>query len=139
MATDMDAEALASVHVAAWRETYFGLVPEKRLAALNVADRAARWGEALGDTVSPARTAAYIVEADDRAIGFGSYGRQRSAKLVSAGFDGEIEAICLLKSAQRQGIGRSLMSLMAKALIDRGFAGGGRVGSPRQYARTAVL
>lgn len=123
-AIETDANAIASVHVEAWKETYEGLIPDPRLAALNLADRADRWTKILRDTVTPARTSAFIVEVDDRAVGFGSYGRQRSELLASRGFDGEIEAIYLLKIAQRRGIGRRLMGLMAAALIDRGFAGG---------------
>ncbi|MEW6436938.1 MAG: GNAT family N-acetyltransferase [Pseudomonadota bacterium] len=123
-ATETDANAIAFVHVEAWKETYEGLIPDPRLAALNLADRADRWTKILRDTVTPARTSAFIVEVNDRAVGFGSYGGQRSELLASRGFDGEIEAIYLLKIAQRRGVGRRLMGLMATALIDRGFAGG---------------
>jgi ribosomal protein S18 acetylase RimI-like enzyme len=123
-ATEADAETIASIHVAAWRETYTGLVSDQRLVNLDVADRASRWVKTLNDTVTTGRTSVFIVEAQNSAVGFGSYGLQRSPELASQGFGGEISAIYVLKNAQRQGVGRRLMDLMAAELIDRGLAGG---------------
>jgi len=42
-----DAEAIAAVHVAAWRESYTGLVPAEMLASLSVDERADRWRRIL--------------------------------------------------------------------------------------------
>jgi ribosomal protein S18 acetylase RimI-like enzyme len=123
-ATDADAEAIATVHIAAWRETYAGLVSNQRLESLNVRDRASRWAETLRDTKTEGRTSAFIVEAKSCTVGFSSFGLQRSTELALQGFDGEISAIYILKDAQRKGTGRRLVDLMAAELILRGLAGG---------------
>jgi hypothetical protein len=41
IATPDDAQALAEMHVASWRETYSGLLPDKMLSSLSVEARAA--------------------------------------------------------------------------------------------------
>ena len=56
-------------------------------------------------------------------VGFGSCGRQSVAEL-SEKFDGEFQAIYVLKAAQRQGVGRQLMITLAEDLLQRGFRSG---------------
>lgn len=120
-----DAEAIAGVHVAAWRESYTGLVPAEMLASLSVEERADRWRRILGDPDPAVATVAFVACARGGAVvGFGSCGRQRSAELARAGFGGEFQAIYVLRAAQRCGVGRALMGAMARALADRGLQGG---------------
>jgi ribosomal protein S18 acetylase RimI-like enzyme len=115
-----DAAAIAAVHVAAWRETYTGLVPERMLSALSVAERTRRWQRIL-TSPEPARASAVFVaaRADGAVAGFGSCGRQPAADLVERGFAGEFSALYMLAAHQRQGLGRRLMGLMAQDLLAR--------------------
>ncbi|HTI79524.1 MAG TPA: GNAT family N-acetyltransferase [Acetobacteraceae bacterium] len=58
-----------------------------------------------------------LAEQDGAIIGFGSAGPQRDASLP---FSAEIGAIYVLRAAQRRRVGRRLMALMARDLLDRG-------------------
>ncbi len=119
-----DAQAIAEIHVQAWRETYAGLLPKSLLDGLSVERRAAWWGGLLDGTNNPGGTMAFIaVDARDDAVGFSSFGRQRDAELGAAGFDGEFEAIYLLDRSKRRGIGRRLIATMAVAMLTRGYRG----------------
>ena len=117
-ATPEDAERLAALHVAAWRETYAGLLPESVLAAQSVAARAAMWTEILGNPT--AETSAWLVENGATPAGFGACGRQRDAGLSAAGFEAEIGALYLLRAHQGRGLGRALMQAMAAEMRARG-------------------
>ena len=116
-ATPADARALGALHVASWRETYAGILPDHMLARLSVAARAAMWAGILGDPEAHAGTAVFLAEDRKRLVGFGSCGRQRDEALAGSGFTGEIGAIYVLRSHQNLGVGRALMRLMAQALL----------------------
>jgi ribosomal protein S18 acetylase RimI-like enzyme len=117
-----DAAAIAAVHVAAWRETYAGLVPERMLRAFSVAERTTRWRRIL-TAPEPARASAVFVAVgrEQAVAGFGSCGRQPVAALAADGFAGEFSALYLLAHQQRRGIGRRLMATMARDLLARGM------------------
>lgn len=111
-ATPADAQALGRTHVAAWREAYAGLVPDAVLAALDPEERAVMWRGALAKD-----TTAHVVELGDAIVGFSSGGPQRDPSIPCSG---EIYAIYVLQAAQRQGLGRALMSAIAADLVARG-------------------
>jgi phosphoribosylanthranilate isomerase len=113
-ATPEDAAALGRVHVEAWREAYIGLVPDEVLAALDPRERAAMAREALAKG-----SAVQIAERGGSIVGFGLSASKRDASLP---FSGEIRALYVLRSAQRQGVGRALMSAMARDLLAQGHA-----------------
>jgi len=113
-ATLDDAEVIGALHVASWRESYAGIVPDEMLAGLSARERAAMWSKALAAQFGG--RAVIVAEDDRQVIGFGSCGRQRDQTLTNAGFSGEFRAIYILRSHQGQGVGRSLMAAMAKEL-----------------------
>ncbi len=120
-----DAEAIAAVHVAAWQESYTGLVPAEMLANLSVEEREGRWRRILGEPDQEIRTIAFVACTPDSAIvGFGSCGLQPSAGLAEAGLAGEFQAIYVLRRAQHSGVGRALMGVMAQSLMENGIHGG---------------
>lgn len=109
-----DAEAIARVHVASWKTTYPGLVPQAHLDALRVEDGIVRWQERL-DGHGPLTL---VAEDEAGVFGFASGG----AMLHPVdGFDGELAAIYLLASHQRRGAGAKLVREMARGLRDQGF------------------
>ncbi|WP_035179671.1 GNAT family N-acetyltransferase [Acidocella facilis] len=118
-----DVGSLAAVHVAAWRESYPGILPDEMLAALSVEARTDMWREFLSAPATSAETKVYVAEMHGQIVGFGSCGGQREKALAQLGFGGEISAIYLLRSHQRLGLGRSLMTQMAQALTKLGFVG----------------
>src|ERR1700719_1255426 len=104
-----DAAAIARVHVASWRTTYRGLLPEDFLASMGEEPYTERWRRVIGDGLSRV----FVVDEDEGIVGFASCGRERAGE---SGFAGELYAIYILDSAQRQGHGRELLRAVAGAL-----------------------
>lgn len=119
-ANETDANAIGILHVASWRETYIGILPDKVLDRLSVEARSAMWRAVLGDSATWDGTNVFVAENGSDIVGFGACGDQRSAELGKQGFDGEIGAIYVLGAQQRAGVGKHLMRLMARSLLGRG-------------------
>ena len=115
-----DAEAIAWVAVAAWRETYAGIMPDDYLAALSAQQRAGVVRDYLRQL--PDKHAMFVARDRDTIVGFGITGPTRQVEL---GTDGEIVAINIVDTAKRRGFGAQLMAAMANALS---LAGLTRVG-----------
>lgn len=114
LAVPGDVDALAAMHVQAWREAYRGLMPDAVLAGLDVGRRAATWRETLARG-TPVMLALWA----DEIVGFMGCGRRRNPALPS---DGEVYGLYVLARAQRQGIGHALMRFAAERLEGQGFA-----------------
>jgi hypothetical protein len=119
IATSDDAPALGQMHVASWRETYTGLLPEKMLLLLSAEARAAAWAKILQEPAG--LTVVYLAEHENSIIGFGSCGPQRTETLKTKGYDGEVSAIYVLREFQKRSIGTRLLHAMCSDLIRRGF------------------
>ena len=91
-----DAAAIARVHVASWRTTYRGLLPDDFLSSLSEESYTDRWRRVMGDGLSRV----FVVDQDEGVVGFASCGRERAGE---TGFSGELYAIYILDRAQRQG------------------------------------
>ena len=103
-ATADDAEAIARVHVAAWRAGYAGLMPAAFLAALSVEQRTAMW---LGLLAQPGAVQhAVALNAAGEVVGFGVCGPSRDAG-AAAGV-GELQALNVLPAEWGHGHGRAL-------------------------------
>jgi ribosomal protein S18 acetylase RimI-like enzyme len=109
------------MHVASWKETYAGILPDAMLSALSVEGRTEMWDRILREPEKADSTVVHLVEHQRQVVGFGSCGLQRSKTLRDKGYDGEIGAIYVLRAFQRQGVGARLMSTMALDLASRGF------------------
>ena len=121
-ATVSDAEALARLHEATWRETYAGLLSGQMLDTLTADARAAAWRRKLSGETGDLSTA-YVAERTGGFVAFGSCGEQRDETLATAGYAGEFTAVYVLKTDQRRGLGAGLMSAMMRDLADRGLVG----------------
>jgi ribosomal protein S18 acetylase RimI-like enzyme len=104
-----DAAAIARVHVASWRTTYRGLLPDDFLASLGEEPYTERWTRVIADGSSRV----FVVDENGEIAGFASCGRERAGEI---GYAGELYAIYVLDSAQRQGHGRELVRAVAGAL-----------------------
>ena len=120
-ATPEDSVELGRLHVAAWRESYRGIVPDVMLASLSIDQRAMKWQRILNQPTGHGTTAVYVVEVGPLHVGFASCGAQRTEHLREVGYDGEVSAIYILRSFQERGIGRLLMTTMAVNLAEQGF------------------
>jgi GNAT superfamily N-acetyltransferase len=112
-----DAPAIARIHLASWKTTYRGIVPEAALVRLeeNLLARTERWRVQLADSASE-----WTIVAD--VVGAGSVGFVRGgvARPPHFGFDGELGAIYLIREHQRRGIGRALVRAHVTALREAG-------------------
>ena len=111
-----DAHDIARVHVASWRETYPGLLPDPYLAAMDVGDYEDRWARTLQDPYH--RSAVFVAEEHGRVVGFASCGRERDG---DPRYEGELYAIYVLSDAQGRGHGSALVQAAAAALAIRGM------------------
>ncbi len=112
-ATELDAAAIAHVHIESWRSTYAGIVPASFLATLDEAERTAQWHDWLQLDLP-----FFVAEETGRVLGFIGGGPIREPL---PGFDAELFAIYLLVSAQHHGTGRALLHTLAQALMQRGL------------------
>lgn len=110
-----DAQGIAHVHVAAWRATYRGIVPQSFLDSLDVSS----WAEAWKDWLIQGKSHVYVAENDGEPCGFVSGGALREP---IEGFDAEVYAIYLLPSCQGRGTGKLLMQRLAETLRINGFS-----------------
>ena len=106
----------------AWQETYPGIVPAARLAALDPAERAAVWRASIA-------AGRHVMLAEDEAglAGFALTAEQREPDLLPD-HAGELWSIYLLRRAQRRGIGRALMADAARYLASDEASGRWRSG-----------
>ncbi len=110
----VDADVLAAVHVAAWRETYQGLLPQAYLARMSEADHARRFADALRNPGPNEVTLAAATRAG--VVGYVQGGPSRRRTPGEA----EVATLYLLRAAQGRGLGRALLQQTARALAARG-------------------
>jgi len=116
LATAADAPAMGRVHVASWRTTYPGIVPDAALARLDAGASAARWAGRFADPEYP--MGIFVAEDDAGAvIGFAGGGPGRDGV---PGYAGELYALYLLREAQGRGAGRALVRAVAEWLAANG-------------------
>ncbi|MGO9817814.1 MAG: N-acetyltransferase family protein [Acidocella sp.] len=119
MAVPEDAQQLGAVHVASWRESYAGLLPEGMLATLSAERRAATWSTMRGNKHFLASSSVWVAAEGSLIVGFASCGAQRDQSLRDQGFDAEFNAIYILRSHQGTGLGWALMRAMAATLREQ--------------------
>jgi ribosomal protein S18 acetylase RimI-like enzyme len=109
-----DAQVIAAVHAATWRDAYAGLLPDEILAGLDVGEWAERWRGRLATPAEGVFTC--VFEADGQVRGFVSGGPCRDEFP-----GGEVYAIYLDPGWQGRGAGRSLLAAGTRLLADAGF------------------
>jgi GNAT superfamily N-acetyltransferase len=122
LAVPDDANALGTMRVASWRETYAGILPDRMLSALSIDARATAWAKIMRDPATEHSAVVYLAEQESSIIGFGACGAQRTENLREKGYDGEFGAIYVLRAFQGQGIGGCLLGKMSLDLLARGFS-----------------
>jgi ribosomal protein S18 acetylase RimI-like enzyme len=113
-----DAAQIARVHVASWRSTYPGMLPNRFLVKMSAPVQAERWRRTLRDPQT-ARGTYVAAIAGHGVVGFGSCGHQRTALEA---FGGEFFTIYLLDDLQGHGLGRMLLSTMAAGMMRDGLS-----------------
>ena len=113
-ATVQDARAIAEVHLASWKTTYPGIIPQGYINGLKVENGVARWQVELNG-----KKAGIFVAEDQRGV----FGFAAGGAIVHPvdGYQGELGAIYLLARGQRRGAGGALVRRVAADLRQRGF------------------
>jgi ribosomal protein S18 acetylase RimI-like enzyme len=109
-----DAGAIGAVHVAAWRSTYPGILPDAYLARLSPTRLALQYRAAIG---SGANVIVAAANGDGpRIVGFTTAGPARTPGLG----DGEVETLYVLDDFREQGVGRRMLRAAAAQLAADG-------------------
>jgi ribosomal protein S18 acetylase RimI-like enzyme len=115
-----DADAMARVHLAAWRSTYAGILPEPYLASLSAERESLDYERGILERRGG--HAGFVAMADGQeaggsgVVGFITGGRSRRPGIA----DGEVETLYLLDDFRDRGVGRRLMRAMASHLASLG-------------------
>lgn len=120
-----DAVAIGAVHVAVWRSTYPGILPDGFLARLSVARQAAQYEAAIrgpgGVFVAVASGADIPAGSPPRVVGFTSAGRGRGGLIGGQRLgEGEVETLYVLDDWRERGVGRRLLRAAAGYLAEAG-------------------
>jgi len=113
-ASKQDIKSVAKVYVDGWRTTYRGLVPNKYLDELSYEEVEKRWNQFFDNESEPFM---YVAMNDTgKIVGFAA-GRSIEEKH----FDGELYALYLLQECRRLGVGRQLLSVIARHFKEKGI------------------
>lgn len=113
-----DLDAIVRLHLRSWRQSMKDLAPPAAYAALDESYRTGQWTRMLG---SPGADDLWLVcESGDALIGVGG-----ACAPTHASFEGrgEIRFLYIDPSWHRQGVGRQILSRLARHLIERGYKG----------------
>jgi GNAT superfamily N-acetyltransferase len=113
-----DVQAMAALHVRAWRAAYAGVVPDEFLASLKVEDREAMWRRSVtAPEVAPAERVILVAEEAGTLLGLAAAGHARGDDEFGLG---EVYALNVDPPAWGRGAGRALLAA-ATAWLDARF------------------
>ena len=114
-ATPEDAESIAQVHIASWREAYAGIVSSEVLAGLDVEQRTEQWRRVIDDAARGEKHV-WVAEDDEdgHITGFASLGPSRDEDADRPPL--EIYTIYLEPHAWGHGVARKLMRTLLEAV-----------------------
>jgi GNAT superfamily N-acetyltransferase len=113
-----DAYEIVRINANGWRRAYAGIVPDDVLAAIDVDQRARRYGRRMAED----RTHDTLVATDDgRIVGYVHFGPYRDGEDLDPSV-GEVAAIYVDPKDWGTGAGRLLMDAALAALAARGCA-----------------
>ena len=111
-----DARGVATVHVRSWQSAYRGIVADAYLDSLSIDRRESVWRE----SIRRGTPEIWVAEIDSRVVGWTAFGPSRDQDARPE--TGELEAIYLLPSHWATGVGRALLLITRRRLIERGFS-----------------
>lgn len=111
-----DIEQIVQVHIACWKTTYKGIVPDEFLENLSADKSIKNWKNFYSN--SPNNILLVAENENSQIIGFCSGGLNRD-KEKTARFHGELMAIYILEDYQKQGIGKKLVKALVQALREK--------------------
>jgi ribosomal protein S18 acetylase RimI-like enzyme len=113
-ATTQDAASLARIQVSSYRTAYAGLMPAEYLAHFTLQEQEQDWRDLLAESTGDILL---VAETDDGGLAGYALGRPGPVEVSPTGaYDAELVALHVRREFQKQGIGRTLVRAMAKAL-----------------------
>lgn len=116
-ATQDDARGIAEVHVASWKAAYTQLLPNEKLAQLDVDHRERRWRDIL-DGAEAAELRAWVAIVNDATVGFVVTQPSMDEDLERSVH--ELSALYLVPNVWRAGIGSALLEKAVHELRQAG-------------------
>ncbi|MFJ5768739.1 GNAT family N-acetyltransferase [Psychrobacillus sp. NPDC093180] len=114
-ASKVDIKQISSVYVDSWKTTYSGLVPDDYLDRLSYEKAEQKWIDFLNNENEPF---IYVAINDEgKIIGFAS-----GKRINDNNFDGELYSLYLLQECRGLGVGRQLVSAIAKNFKEKGIS-----------------
>jgi GNAT superfamily N-acetyltransferase len=110
-----DVEGIAKVHIACWKTTYTGIIPQELLDKLSIPKRTIKRREIL-ELPRDKQETFVSLDANNEITGFVDVGISREPSFP---YTGEMYAIYLLKEKQGSGIGRVLFETGVNWLRER--------------------
>lgn len=121
-AQPQDAAGITRVQVPSWHAAYKGIVPDSFLQNMLTTDWQQRRIEHWTRTMTAGEIFGAVAENEQgQLIGFAMGGDSRDPGLKD--YDGELYALYLLPTVQKQGLGRALFQAFARDLVARGYFG----------------
>ncbi|TWT10284.1 GNAT family N-acetyltransferase [Reyranella sp. CPCC 100927] len=111
-----DAAVLARIYVAAWRDTYAGILPDALLVSMSDVRHAAAWQQELSTRDSHSDT--LVAEDDDGVLGLLTLGPARRVSRAQLE-GGEIYRLYVAPDRQGEGAGKALLMAGFDWLISR--------------------
>jgi L-amino acid N-acyltransferase YncA len=113
-----DAAAIARVHIRSWREAFSPMLTAEQIAAkdLDEVSQTSIWTKRLKDEEGKSRFS--FVAEEESIFAFITGCEIREA---FEGYDSELHQIYILAEAQRKGLGRELVKVLAEKLVEQGF------------------
>ncbi|MCC3245386.1 GNAT family N-acetyltransferase [Methylocystis sp. WRRC1] len=108
-----DAEEIARVHDASWRDAYRGVIPGVELERM-----IARRGPSWWHSAIVRGTGLLVLDYDSQIVGYSTYGRNR---VPSMPYSGEVFELYLAPQHQGLGFGRRLFNAARRELAEHGY------------------
>lgn len=116
LATQADANAIATIHVASWQKAYRGLIDDSVLDTLSIEKREQQWRDLINEGLK-----ILLIEKDHQIVGFASICSSRDAD-TDPQKCGEISSIYMHPNFWHQALGKQLCSTALKELKKMGFS-----------------
>jgi ribosomal protein S18 acetylase RimI-like enzyme len=120
-ATVADARTLAEIHVEGWRWGFRGLLPDRVIAARDVARREQEYVVGFTEDWRDGDACFIAEDVDGTALGFVTCGPAADQHATPPPHAGEVYSIYVRQAAQGKGVGRMLLDRATKALREHGF------------------
>ena len=115
-----DISKIAAVHIQSWKETYPGIMPERKIASLNMEACSRNCENALASG-----SHVFVAEVNQEIIGFVSGGANRIQEACETGLgntcEAELAAIYMLREYHGKGIGRMMFTHFVDTMVQAGY------------------